>query len=176
MTEPAVILQTDRLRLREYTQNDAAFVRALVNDPDWRRFISQPEVPDDAAAREWIRTRLVEPCQRQGYGLWAVERRDDGALIGMCGFVRRDTLPGVDIGYALAPGARGHGYVLEAVRACLEHGRTVLGFGRVLAITSPDNEASQRVLRDVGMRFVERRVLAGATAESCVYAWEPAAS
>lgn len=174
MTDPRCILQSERLRLREFTPDDAAFIRALVNDPDWRRHISQPDVGDDAAAREWIQTRLVDPCRRQGYGLWAVERRDDGTLIGMCGFVRRDTLPGVDIGYALAPEARGHGYVVEAVRACLEHGRTELGFGRVLAITSPDNEASQRVLLAVGMRFLEQKVLPGNTVESRVYAWDPA--
>jgi [ribosomal protein S5]-alanine N-acetyltransferase len=171
MTEP-LILRTERLELREFTLDDAAFILQLINDPDWHRNIADPGVRDLDAARAWIVSRLVDRYRAQGYGLWAVQSRGNGELLGMCGFVRRDSLPEVDVGYALMPAARGKGHALEAVQACLRHGREVLGFRRVLAITSPDNVASQAVLLKAGFRFEDRRVLAGATAESSVYAWD----
>jgi RimJ/RimL family protein N-acetyltransferase len=172
MTEPAAILQTDRLRLREFTADDAAFILQLINDPDWHRNIADAGVRDLEAARAWIGSRLVEPYRRLGYGLWALQSRDTGELLGMCGFVRRDSLPEVDLGYALMPASRGKGYALEAARACLRHGREVLGFRRVLAITSMGNTSSQKVLLAAGFHFEDCRVLAGATLQSSVYAWD----
>jgi RimJ/RimL family protein N-acetyltransferase len=172
MADP--ILHTERLILREFTEDDADFVLALLNDPGWQQHISDPGVRTPAQARDWIGSRLLASYLRHGYGLWAMVKRDDGALLGMCGFVRRDSLPEVDIGYALLPSVRGQGYVREAVHACLRHGQAVLGFRRVLAITGPDNLASQRVLENAGMRLEDRRVLEGATRESLVYAWQAA--
>lgn len=167
-----LILQTERMDLREFDDGDADFILALINDPDWHQHIADSGVRTPEQARDWIATRLVANYRLRGYGLWAMVRRDDGALLGMCGFVRRDSLPEVDVGYALMPAARGHGYVREALRACLVHGRDVLGFRRVLAITGPDNLASQRVLETAGLRLEDRRVLEGATRESLVYAWQ----
>jgi len=174
MTEPNAtpILQTERLRLREFTADDAPFILQLINDPDWHRNIADSGVRDLEAARAWIGSRLVDHYRRLGYGLWALQSRETGELLGMCGFVRRDSLPEVDLGYALMPAARDKGYALEAARACLRHGREVLGFRRVLAITSVDNTPSQKVLLAAGFRFEECRVLAGATVQSSVYVWD----
>lgn len=73
--------------------------------------------------------------------------------------------------YAFLPRHRGQGYAQEAVAGCLRHGREVLGMRRILAITSPANSASQRVLDAVGMRLEDRRVLDGEQRETLVYAW-----
>lgn len=168
------ILQTERLVLREFTGDDAAFILGLLNDPGWLQHIGDRGVRTVDQARGWIEDRLVAHYRRHGHGLWAVQPRTGGALLGMCGFVRRDTLPAVDVGYALMPAARGRGYALEAVRGCLRHGRDVLGFGEVLAITTADNLASQRVLQAAGLVLEDRRTLLGETRESWVYRWAPA--
>jgi ribosomal-protein-alanine N-acetyltransferase len=97
-------------------------------------------------------------------------RRADGVVVGMCGFVRRETLPDVDIGYALLPAFRGQGYVREAAAACLAHGATALGLRRVLAITRPANVRSIAVLAALGMTPQRTEVLAGDDHASLVFA------
>ena len=61
-------------------------------------------------AHTWIATRHVATYGRLGFGFWAVERKADGALVGMCGLIKRDTLMEADVGYALMPAFRGQGY------------------------------------------------------------------
>ena len=165
------VLQTTRLQLRCFDAEDASFILALLNDAGWLQHIGDRGVRNTDDARQWIETRLVDGYQRQGFGFWAVHLRGDPELIGLCGLIKRDTLPEVDVGYAFLPRHRGHGYAREAVLGCLQHGRTVLGLRRILAITSPDNLASQRVLETTGMRLEDRRSLAGETRETWVYAW-----
>jgi ribosomal-protein-alanine N-acetyltransferase len=166
------VLETDRLVLREFEPDDAAFVVRLLNDPGWLRFIGDRQVRDEAAARDWIERRLVTAYRQHGFGLWAMQRRADGALAGMCGLVRRDGLPEIDLGYALLPAFRGKGLVREAGAACLVHAALALGKRRVLAITDPDNERSIRVLAALGMvrdTSIDYRNDAGKA--SAVFAW-----
>lgn len=165
------LLQTERLQLREFGVDDADFILELLNDADWIRHIGDRGLRTADDARHWIETRLIDGYQRQGFGFWAVQHRGSAELLGLCGLIRRDTLPEVDVGYAFLPRHRRHGYAREAVLACLQHARDVLGLPRVLAITSPDNLASQRVLEVVGMRLEDRRTLEGEQRETLVYAW-----
>lgn len=163
-------LQTLRLAIRPFTDGDAAFVVELLNDPDWLRFIGERNVrtPDDA--RAYLRDKIHAAQARHGFALWAVERRDDGAAIGMCGLVRRDGLADVDLGYAFLPAARGQGFAREAASAVLAHAFGPLRLQRVVAITRIDNAASGRVLEAVGMRFEQRLRLAGHDEDSLLYA------
>ena len=166
------VLQTSRLELRSFdADRGAAALLALVNDPVWIRHIGARDVRDLDEARRYIDERLRAPCERQGFGLWAMQRRDDGAVAGMCGLVRREGLPAIDLGYALLPAHRGLGLVHEAAQATLCHARDVLGERRVPAITAVDNERSVRVLGRLGPRCVERRRLPGHAADSLVFEW-----
>jgi protein tyrosine phosphatase (PTP) superfamily phosphohydrolase (DUF442 family)/GNAT superfamily N-acetyltransferase len=117
---------------------------------------------------------IVDGPQRSyaahGFGLMLVERRDDGQPLGLCGLIRRQDLPAPDIGFALMPDAWGQGYAWEAAHATLEHARTVLGLERVLAITTRDNHASQRLLVRLGLRCDETTRLAGDATELNLYA------
>ncbi|CAN5151672.1 GNAT family N-acetyltransferase [soil metagenome] len=166
-----LVLQTDRLRLRWFTPGDAAFLLDLLNQPSWLANIGDRGVRSPAEAEAWINERLIAHYRAQGFGFWAVERKADGVLVGMCGLTKRDGLPDVDIGYAFPPPFWGQGYAREAAAACLQHARTALGLRRVLAITGPDNAASARVLEAIGMRHVETRVLAGETRQTRVFEW-----
>jgi RimJ/RimL family protein N-acetyltransferase len=90
-----------------------------------------------------------------------VVRRSDGASIGMCGLLRRDSLPDPDIGFSFFPEYGSQGYALESARAVIAHARDVLRLARILAITTPDNEPSMRLLGRLGFRF-DRIVTMGA--------------
>lgn len=147
------VLKTDRLILRRYTLDDAEFIVRLVNDPSWLRFIGDKNVHNLDDARRYLRAGPLDMYERYGFGMYLIEECDSGTPAGMCGLIKRDTLPDVDIGYAFLPQFRGKGYALEAASAVLEHGHRVFGLKRILAIASLDNASSIRVLAKAGMKF-----------------------
>ena len=146
-----MILETPRLVLREFTHEDDAFVLRLLNEPSWLRFIGDRGVRTLPDARRYLDDGPRRSYARNGFGLWCVVPKGGDAPVGMCGLIRRDTLPDVDVGFAFLPEAWGRGYARESAAAVLDHARDVLGLGRVLAITDPENAASIRVLERVGM-------------------------
>lgn len=157
----APVLETPRLRLRELHEGDAGFIFALLNDPDFLRNIGDRGVHSHEDALRYIAEGPRASYARHGWGLWAVERRGDGALVGMCGLLRRDTLPGPDIGYAFLPAFRGQGYASEAAAATLDFAFTRAGLDRVLAIVTPGNAGSVRVLEKLGLRQQGRQAFGG---------------
>ncbi len=166
-----LILETDRLRLRWFnaTAADADFLRALLNDPGWLANIGERHVRTRRQALTWIATRHTAPYGRLGFGFWAVERRSDGRLMGMCGLVKRDTLMEVDVGYALMPTFRGQGYAREAAAACVRYALDVLGLPEVWGITGPDNAASAAVLRQIGLEDAGVTRLVGEERETWIF-------
>ena len=148
---PRRILDTPRLRLRELVAADAPFVLALLTDPDFVRHIGDRGVRDLDTAKTYIADGPQASYATHGHGLWLAELRGTGEPAGMCGLLRRDTLDAPDLGYAWLPRFRGRGLAREAAAATLAHARDALGMARVLAIVSPANEASWRLLSAVGM-------------------------
>jgi RimJ/RimL family protein N-acetyltransferase/protein tyrosine phosphatase (PTP) superfamily phosphohydrolase (DUF442 family) len=143
---------TERLRLRRLVASDASFILRLVNEPTWLRFIGDRGIRTLDDARQYIVDGPQRMYETLGLGLLLVERKADAAALGLCGLIKRDALRDVDIGYALLPEYRGHGYAREAAAATLRHARQVRGLERVVAITDPDNAASDRLLRRIGLR------------------------
>jgi len=144
------VLETPRLRLRWATEDDAAFFVILLNDPDWIRFVNDPGVRNEEQARSWLRDRLFTLYERFGFGLYLVEERASGESIGLCGLVKRDSLPEIDLGFGFLPAHRGKGYAEESSRACIRHARDEFSCKRILAITAQDNQASARLLERLG--------------------------
>jgi RimJ/RimL family protein N-acetyltransferase len=147
------VLQTDRLTLRRITTDDAPVILALVNDPAWLEFIGDRGVRTLDDARAYIEKGPVAMYQRLGFGLYLAVRKADGAPVGMAGLVKRDTLDDVDVGFAFFPEFRGQGYAHEAAAAVIAHGKSALGLDRIVAITSPSNARSIRVLEKLGLVF-----------------------
>ena len=145
-------LETGRLMLREFAAEDAAFVLRLVNEPAFLRYIGDRGVRTLDDARRYIADGPVAGYARDGHGLMRVVRKDDGVEVGMCGVLRRDTLPEPDIGFSFLPEYWSQGYALEAARAVMRHARETLRLGRILAITTVDNEPSMRLLGKLGFR------------------------
>ena len=138
------VLETERLVLRRFDTGDAQFILELVNDPDWLRFIGDKSVRNLEDARGYIQKGPVDMYARHGFGLYCVELKSDATPIGMCGLLKRDTLEDVDIGFAFLPRFRSQGYGHEAALATLAYGAHVLGLKRIVATTTPDNDASGR--------------------------------
>jgi RimJ/RimL family protein N-acetyltransferase len=146
------IAVTQRLRVRTATEDDADFYYALLNDPAFIEHIGDRGIRTVEAARQALVDGPIAMQAARGHSLYMVELKADGTAIGMCGLIKRDTLDGVDIGYAYLPPWRGHGYAFEAGMAVLAHAPRI-GIRQVLAITSPDNIASNCLLRKMGMTF-----------------------
>jgi len=146
------VLATARLVLREMNRSDAPFILELLNEPAWLRFIGDKGVRDVEGASRYIETGPRTSYAKNGFGLWLVERQGDGLPLGICGLIQRDSLPDVDIGFAFSERFWGQGFAHEAAAAVLAYGRDVLGIGRIVAITDPDNRASIRVLEKIGLR------------------------
>jgi RimJ/RimL family protein N-acetyltransferase len=148
------ILATERLRLRTLAPQDAPFYLQVVNEPAFIAFIGDRGIRTVDAARQAIVDGPMAMQAALGHSLYLVERTDDGAPIGMCGLIKRETLAEVDLGYAYLPQYGRQGYATEAAAGVLAHAAR-LGMARVLAITSPANAASNAVLKRVGMQFQE---------------------
>jgi RimJ/RimL family protein N-acetyltransferase len=148
-----IVLETDRLVLRRIRAEDAEFILRLLNEPSFLRFIGDKGVRTLDEARGYIAKGPVASYDRYGFGLYLTELKSDGAPIGICGLVKRDGLADVDIGFAFCPEHWGKGYALESASAVMAYGRGTLGLPRIVAITSPDNTASIRVLEKLGLRF-----------------------
>lgn len=147
------VLETTRLMLRRLEPADAPFIFELVNDPDWLRFIGDRQVRSLEDAEAYILNGPVEMYRRLGFGLYLVALKEGGLPVGICGLIQREELEDVDLGFAFLPQARGRGYAFEAASAIVEHGRRELGLRRVVAIVSPENVVSARLLEKLGFRF-----------------------
>ena len=154
MTSPAAeTLETARLLIRRITADDAPFILELLNDAAFLRYIGDRNVRSLEDARKYIADGPVASHAAHGFGLDLVIRKADGAPIGICGLLKRETLPEPDIGFAYLAPYCGAGFGHEAAERCLQHARDVLGVPRVLAITSPDNTASIHLLEKLGFGF-----------------------
>ena len=147
------ILETERAILCEVIKDDAEFILDLLNQPSFIRYIGDRNVRSVDEARDYIESRFTESYQKFGFGMWAVELKETNAPIGICGFVKRDSLPDADIGFAFLPQYCSQGYAFESANAAMKYGRDVLGLKRVLAITSQDNESSGRLLEKLNFKF-----------------------
>ena len=148
-----IVLETERLILRQLTIADAEFVLELLNEPSFLQYIGDRGVRNLEDARQYILNRLATSYERNGFGLYLVELREGRIPIGISGLVKRATLPDADIGFAFLPAYWSKGYALESAAAVMNYARETLKLDRILAITSPDNEASAKLLGKIGLRF-----------------------
>ncbi|MFN8639898.1 MAG: GNAT family N-acetyltransferase [Dehalococcoidia bacterium] len=153
MTSPPTI-ETPRLRLRPWQPEDLAWYAALRADPEVSRFLGDghPQSPSDARA---VFERTIAEWGRVGLGPWAVEDRFTRERVGYCGMPiwREGTSEeAVEIGYGYARDAWGRGYATEAGAAAMRWAFEVRGCESMVALTWPENVASQHVLAKLGFR------------------------
>jgi ribosomal-protein-alanine N-acetyltransferase len=145
-------LGTERLVLRRWREEDVEPLAALNADPvvmeHFPARLSRARTEELVAVIELL-------FEEHGYGLWALEVRETGAMIGFTGLVpvlfEAPFTPAVEVGWRLAREAWGHGYATEAAGAALDHGFDEAGLEEVVAITATTNERSMAVMRRLGM-------------------------
>jgi RimJ/RimL family protein N-acetyltransferase len=171
-TPGALVCESPRLLLRRVTPEDAAFVLQQLNEPGWLEHIGDRGVRDLDDARRYIELRFLAPYRTLGYGMYRVETRGDGRAVGLCGLVKRDTLPEPDLGFSLLEEHWGRGYAFEAARAVMQHARATLGLARLMAIVSPGNVASRQLLEKLGFAVQGRLRVDPQEPELILYAAE----
>jgi ribosomal-protein-alanine N-acetyltransferase len=155
-----MILETIRLQLTHMGPSDAGFLLRLMNEPAYLKHIGDRGVRTVEDARSYLESRFSASYTKFGYGLYRVTRTGLADPIGICGLVRRESLEHPDLGFALLEEHWSRGYALEAAAAVLEHGFGPLGLRTILAVTSPANEASVRLLEKLGFAYEKPVVMA----------------
>jgi RimJ/RimL family protein N-acetyltransferase len=154
-----IYLETDRLLLRRFTEDDAGLLIELDSDPDVMRYLTggQPTPPE--RIRTEVLPRFAGYYQRwPGYGYWAAHERTTGDFVGW--FCLRpkpddaDDEPDPELGYRLRKAAWGKGYATEASLALIHKGFAELGARRIYAQTMAVNTGSRHVMEKVGLKFV----------------------
>ena len=148
-----IVLETERLFLREFSLADAQFVLTLLNEPSFLCYIGDKKVRDINGAEQYLLNGPIGSYKKHGFGLYAVELKESSTLIGMCGLLKRQELEDVDIGFAFLPDFWNRGFAFEAAAAVMKYADDILKLKRIVAITSLDNEASIKLLDRLGFTF-----------------------
>jgi ribosomal-protein-alanine N-acetyltransferase len=164
-----VVIETERLSLREVIAADAPFMLELLNSPGFLENIGDRGVRDEDQARAYIEERVLGSYRDHGFGMWLALQKADQTPVGLAGLVRREGLEMPDVGYAFIPRVWGQGYAQEAAAAVLAHAQGPLAIPRLAAITSPENFASMAVLRKIGFTFHGMIELPGVERESTYF-------
>src|SRR5213592_2121688 len=139
-----VTLETDRLTLRMLRESDLDAYAEMCGDPEVMRYIGDGQPL--ARPMAWRNlAMMVGHWSLRGYGLWAVEERASGALVGRIGFWNPDGWPGVELGWMLRQAYWGRGYATEGARAALQVAFEQWQWPQLISLIHPDNAASIRV-------------------------------
>ncbi len=146
-------LETPRLRLRPFTERDAADVYEYARDPRVGPIAGWPPHRSEGESREIIRTVFSQP------GVFAIELKEGRKVVGSVGFVHnhpagaRAACPDDEVGYALSPAYWGRGLAPEAVEAVLRYGFEALGLRRIWCGHYAGNWKSRRCMEKCGFRY-----------------------
>ena len=146
------VIETPRLTIRRLTLADAPFIFDLVNQPSWLKFIGDKGVNSLQDAEKYIQN-IFGMYQKHGFGLYLVEISSIGEAIGICGLVKRESLQDFDIGFALLPKFEGNGFAFESATAILQQAKTEFKLQRLVAICSPDNISSIKLIERLGFKL-----------------------
>ncbi|MFD9791621.1 GNAT family N-acetyltransferase [Streptomyces sp. NPDC059070] len=150
-----VTLETPRLILRRWREEDVAPMAAVNADPEVMRWIRDGSVRDERQTREGIRAWEGE-WESRGFGLFAVELRSTGEMAGFTGLsvpgYLPEMLPAVEVGWRLGRSHWGQGLATEAAVAAVRFGFVERGLERLVSIAQVGNDASERIMTKLGMR------------------------
>ena len=163
------ILETERLSLREFNTTDAAFIIQLLNSEGWLKFIGDRHIKTLEQAENYLTNGPMKSYSVNGFGLSMVELKNTHTPIGMCGIIKRDNLPDIDIGFAFLEEFMGNGYAFEIAQATINFAKENLHKETILAITIPTNVRSINLLKKIGMKFEKNFSFEGSTEELMLF-------
>jgi len=145
------IIETDRLFLREFIEEDIQSLEKMNSDPTVIRYTSDyGNSPEEATKRFSV---MCSQYQKYGMGRWIVIRKSDEAFLGWCGLKYHPEDKIVDVGYRLCKEYWGYGYATEATKASVAYGFNVLHLKEIYAHVHPNNYSSEKVLIKCGLNF-----------------------
>ena len=152
-----VILETERLLLRYMKPEDIPCLVNLWTDPDVTRFMNGPR--EIATLRENLSVTAEHPLA-ESFDLWPLVEKASGELIGQCGVIDKevDNLIEYELVYVLAKKVWGKGYATEIGRALVTYAYHVRNINRLIALVEPENTASEKVAKKIGMHL-EKEVI-----------------
>ena len=145
---------------------------ALLNEEPFLRNIGDRGIRtlEDAAA--YVLSGPVASYEKFGFGLYAVELKQSGETLGICGLLKRETLEDVDVGFAFLRKFWGRGYASESAEAVMNYGWNTVGLNRIVAITAPKNHDSIKLLEKLGLRFEKMIQMPGHAGETALFSAE----
>ncbi len=165
-------IETPRLKLRRWRSADHPAFARICADPEVMRYIADGSPKTAEQASKSIDNYEAE-WEASGFGLFAVELKETGALAGFAGLSTPDflpeILPSVEIGWRLDRALWGQGLGTEAARAALDFGIRDLGQRAIVSICHVDNTASERIMTKLGLTFDRRTVVPSSDAPVLVY-------
>jgi RimJ/RimL family protein N-acetyltransferase len=144
-----VVVETERLMLRKWNDEDAAAAADIYLKPEVMEFIPGGVWSPERTARAIARMRELEI--EHGYGFYPIVVKSRGTIIGHCGLGLLEHTPEIEVAYILDSSYWGQGYASEAARAIIAHGFSRLNISRIVAVAFPGNVRSIGVMRSVGM-------------------------
>ena len=148
---PPPRLETSRLWLRPFRQDDLDAYFGMTSDAETMRFMKRRTETRDEA-RDSL-AFVADHWERLGYGLWAAEEKRSGELVGRIGLLQPPGWPGLEVGWLVERSRWGEGFAPEGARASLDWGFETLPDDRILSLIQPANRASIRVAEKLGERF-----------------------
>ena len=145
-----VLLTTPRLILRSWREDDLPAFVAINADPEVMSYLGNVLTTEQA---HQLADDIQELFLQRGFGMLPVERRADGALLGICGINYTPWYPDEEIGWRFAKEHWGHGYATESAAAWMEWAFTELHVPRLISVTDVPNERSSAVMKRLGMTF-----------------------
>jgi [ribosomal protein S5]-alanine N-acetyltransferase len=158
-----VLVETERLFIRQWVPDDWKRFRPLGTDPRVLEYLTTKPWSDERIRR--FINKGIEVAKTRGWVLWPVIHREDAVLIGCCGF-SDEFPPDVEIGWRFLPEYWGRGLATEAARAVMRYGFDTFRFERLVSVTHHANRRSIRVMEKLGMAF-ERRFMHKGTEVVC---------
>jgi [ribosomal protein S5]-alanine N-acetyltransferase len=147
------LIDTNRLVIRDITEQDFHFIFRLLNEPSWIKYIGDKGIKTETDAKNYIQTGPLQMYKDFGFGLFLVTLKENAIPIGLCGLIKRPSLENIDLGYAFLPEYTGKGYAFEATKAVIKYGKEQLSIDKIVAITTIDNLNSEKVLLKLGFSF-----------------------
>jgi RimJ/RimL family protein N-acetyltransferase len=158
-------VETARLLLRRWQEDDRERLVALHEDPLVARFLSLDGRPWPRERTARVSDHFLRQWREYGFGPWAAIDRRTGRWLGEIGLNERPDWPGphkVEVGWELHPSVWGQGLAAEGGLAALRYGLEVVGLERIISAARADNTASRRVMEKCGLTFQEELTFKGA--------------
>lgn len=164
-----IIIETERLLLREFNVTDAAAVYEFNSNKEVHKYTGDEVVQSLNRAKEIITDIWLKDYKKYGYGRWAVFYKPEGKVIGFAGLKYLPKIGETDIGFRILPKYWGQGIVSEASKEIIKYGFEKLALERIIGIALPENIGSWKILKKIGLQFYQKRAYDKGSTE--IYNW-----